>query len=110
MKVSQTEKNCIITDDQGDLVSFLMELTHEYKTFEKQNIILDLTFYEELSKKQLDNFLKLSKIHRKNKKSFLLIAKNIDFTAVSDKLSVVPTLVEANDIVDMEEIERDLGF
>ena len=36
--------------------------------------------------------------------------ENIDYNAVSSNLIVVPTLLEAHDIIEMEEIERDLGF
>lgn len=45
MKVSQTEKCTLIVDDQSDLVLFLMKLTHEFKTFDKQNIVVDLTLH-----------------------------------------------------------------
>ena len=47
---------------------------------------------------------------RKSKKSFILVTPEIDFNAVSHKLAVVRSLQEAHDIIDMEEIERDLGF
>lgn len=110
MKVSQTEKCTLIVDDQSDLVSFLMKLTHEFKTFDKQNIVVDLTLYNSLAVKQINGFLKLSDIHKKNKKSFVVVAKNVNFTAISEKLTVVPTIQEAHDMIEMEEIERDLGF
>lgn len=110
MKVSQTEKCTIIVDDQSDLVSFLMKLTHEFKTFYKQNIVVDLTLYDSLAVKQINGFLKLSDIHKKNKKSFVVVAKNVNFTAISEKLTVVPTIQEAHDMIEMDEIERDLGF
>ena len=44
------------------------------------------------------------------KKSFVIIVSDFDFNKVSDKLTVVPTLQEAHDIIEMEEIERDLGL
>lgn len=110
MKVSQTEKCTLIVDDQSDLVSFLMKLTHEFKTFDKQNIVVDLTLYDSLAVKQINGFLKLSDIHKKNKKSFVVVAKNVNFTAISEKLTVVPTIQEAHDMIEMEEIEHDLGF
>lgn len=110
MKVEQKGHTTIIKDTQGDLVSFLMKVTHEYKTFEKHNIIIDLSLYKRLSVKDINSFLLLSKMHRKAKKSFVIIATDIDFNSVSDKLIVAPTLLEAHDIIEMEEIERDLGF
>lgn len=110
MKVEQKGHTVCIKDTQGDLVSFLMKVTHEYKTFQKHNIIIDIRVYEDLSEKEINSFLPLSKIHKKSKKSFVIATSNIDYNAVSDKLAVVRSLIEAHDIIEMEEIERDLGF
>lgn len=110
MKVDQKGHSVTIKDTQGELVAFLMKVTHEYKTFEKHNIILDISQHKEVSDKDIKAFLPLSKIHKKAKKSFVVVASGVDFNAVPEKLTVVPTLLEAHDIIEMEEIERDLGF
>ena len=55
-------------------------------------------------------FLPLAKAHKKSKKSLVIVADAIDFNAVPQTITVVPSLLEANDIIEMEEIERDLGF
>lgn len=110
MKVEQKGQTVSIKDTQGDLVSFLMKVTHEYKTFEKHNIIIDITHYKNLSVKDINSFLPLSKLHKKAKKSFVIVTDAADFNSVSEKLTVVPTVLEAQDIIEMEEIERDLGF
>jgi hypothetical protein len=34
----------------------------------------------------------------------------LDYNAVPDTLTVVPSILEAHDIIEMEEIERDLGL
>jgi hypothetical protein len=109
MKVDQKGHTVNIKDTQGDLVSFLMKVTHQYKTFENFNIIIDLTLHENLSVKEINSFLPLSKLHKKAKKSFLIVA-DTEVNTVSNKLSIVPTVLEAHDIIEMEEIERDLGF
>jgi hypothetical protein len=110
MKVEQKGHTVTIKDTQGDLVSFLMKVTHEYKTFEKYNMIVDLSLHKDLTVKAIDSFLPLSKTHRKAKKSFVIVADGVDFNEVSDKLLLVPSMLEAHDMIDMEEIERDLGF
>jgi hypothetical protein len=51
----------------------------------------------------------LSKLHKKAK-NHLLSLLDFDYNAVPAKLTVVPSLLEAHDIIEMEEIERDLGF
>jgi len=110
MKVDQKGHTITIKDTQGDVVSFLMKVTHEYKSFEKRNIVVDLSQHKKLTVKEINSFLPLSKIHRKAGKSFVIVADGIDFNAISTQLATVPTVLEANDIIEMEEIERDLGF
>lgn len=110
MKVEQKGQTVTIRDTQGDLVSFLMKVTHEYKSFEKYNIILDIALHKDLTIKQINSFLPLIKMHSKAKKSIVIVADDVHFTNVSEHITIVPTLLEAHDIIDMEEIERDLGF
>jgi hypothetical protein len=110
MKVEQKGHSTIVKDTQANAEAFLMKLTHEHKTFEKQNLILDITADKTVSLKTLNQFKPLSKIHRKGKKSFVIVADGIDFTQVPDVLVVVPTVLEAHDLIEMDEIERDLGF
>jgi hypothetical protein len=110
MKVDQKGHTVCIKDTQGDLVSYLMKVTHEYKSFEKYNIIIDIRMYKDLSVKQINEFMPLSKIHKKAKKSFVIVTSDLDHNAISDKLAVVRSIQEAYDIIEMEEIERDLGF
>ena len=110
MKVDQKGHTVTIKDTQGDLDSFRLKLTNEYKTFQKSNIIVDVRMYKTLPVKDIESFLPISKIHKKAKKSFVIVTSEPDFNAVTDKLAVVRSLQEAHDIIEMEEIERDLGF
>ena len=110
MKVDQKGHTVTIKDTQGDFNAFLEKVTQQFKTFEKQNIIIDLSSDSGLSEKDLKLFLPLSKQQKKAKKSFVIVVSELDFNAVSDKLIVVPSLLEAHDIIEMDEIERDLGF
>jgi hypothetical protein len=110
LKVEQKGHTVTIKDTQGDLDSFRLKLTNEYKTFQKNNIIVDIRMYKTLLVKDIQIFLPLSKTHKKAKKSFIILTSESDLNAVSDKLAVVRSLQEAHDIIEMEEIERDLGF
>ena len=110
MKVDQKNNTTTIKDTQGDFTSFLMKITQQHKTFENQNLIIDLLHHDDLTIKDVKLFLPLSNQHRKGKKSFVIVISDIDFNAVPVKLTVVPSLLEAHDIIEMEEIERDLGF
>ena len=74
------------------------------------NIIIDISLHKNLTLKQIKSFSSLSSTHKKSKKSFVIVAQNIEFNTIPESLTVVPTLLEAHDIIEMEEIERDLGF
>ena len=110
MKVEHKEHAVIIKDTLGDSISFLEKLTHEYATFAKHNLVLDISKEHNSTLETIKLFADLSKTHKKAKKSFVLVAKGIDFNKVSVKMTVVPSLQEAHDIIEIEEIERDLGF
>jgi hypothetical protein len=85
-----------------------MKVTHQYKTFEKQNIIIDLLYHKDLTIDDVKLLLQLSE-HKKGKKSFIIVISDLDYNAVPDTLTVVPSILEAHDIIEMEEIER-FGF
>ncbi|MEN2402178.1 ribonuclease Z [Flavobacterium sp. MC2016-06] len=110
MKVDQKGHTVTIKNTQGDFNAFFENVTQQFKTYENQNVIIDLTADTALSEKDLKLFLPLSKQQKKAKKSFVIVITDFDFNAVSDKLTIVPSLLEAHDIIEMEEIERDLGF
>lgn len=74
------------------------------------NVVIDLLEYDQLSLAQLLLFLETSNQHRKQKKSFVMINTALESDVIPYELIVVPTLQEAEDIIEMEEIERDLGF
>jgi hypothetical protein len=42
--------------------------------------------------------------------SFVMVKPNIDIDDFPETLNIVPTLQEAEDVLEMEAIERDLGF
>ena len=111
MKVNVTEKYTVLVDDRNNtdaFASYLERIVPE--KFEEHNLIIDLSKYETLELAQLLKFLKLSNYHRSTKHSFVIINNAVDIDDVPFEMTVVPTLQEGYDIVEMEEIERDLGF
>ncbi|MES2811833.1 MAG: ribonuclease Z [Bacteroidota bacterium] len=110
MKVDHKGHTTIIKDTEGNTEAFLKKLTDQYNTFKETNLILDITHDKSVDLDGIKLFKELSKTHKKAKKSFVIVADEIDFNKVPSSLLVVPTLLEAHDIIEMEEIERDLGF
>lgn len=109
MKVDQKGNTTILKDTQGDCVSFI-EKIEQQKAFENSNIVIDLSQHKSITIADLKLFLPLSKKYKKLKKSLVIVTTDTDFNAVPSHLTVVPSLLEAHDIIEMEEIERDLGF
>jgi hypothetical protein len=109
MKVEEKGHTIIIKDTQGDLASFLLKLEHD-ASFSTHNLIIDLSSYKSLVAKDILLFTDFYKKHKKEKKSFVIVASEFDFNADTKKIVVVPSVLEAHDIIEMEEIERDLGF
>lgn len=110
MKVDQKGHTTIIKNTQGKTVDFLQKLAHEYNSYKGKNLIIDLLHDKELTIDDVKAFGEMSKSHKKEKKSFVLVADNLNSNDVPVKLTLVPTILEAHDIIEMEEIERDLGF
>jgi predicted choloylglycine hydrolase len=110
MKVERKGHTITIKDTNGQTADFLMKLTHEHNSYKSQNLIIDLTHDESLRLEDVKSFSELIKLHKKGKKSIVLVVQNINFNSVPKNITVVPTVLEANDIIEMEEIERDLGF
>ena len=110
MKVEEKGHTVTIKDTQGDTATFLDKITANYNTFKEHNIIIDLTKHENVTLQEVTCFLTLSNKHRIAKKSFVIAVNDFDFNDAPEEMTVVPTLLEAHDIIEMEEIERDLGF
>lgn len=110
MKVDVKGHTTVIKDTQGDSVAFLEKVTTQHESYKHQNLILDVTHDKTTTIVSIKAFSELSKLHKKGKKSFVIVAEKIDFNAVPKALVVVPSVLEAHDIIEMEEIERDLGF
>jgi len=110
MIVERKEDQTVIKDAHDNIDSFLEDLLNEWTDFKDQNIIIDLTHNSNITSTSIKQFVSISKLHKKNNKSFVIVANTIDYNSVPVSLTLVPTILEAQDIINMEEIERDLGF
>ena len=110
MKVDQKGHTTIIKDTQNNVEAFVGKITNEYHAFQNQNLILDISHDKAISTADLAHFKDLAKSHKKAKKSMIIVTDTVDFNKVPNYLNVVPSVLEAHDMIEMDEIERDLGF
>ncbi|UKM64082.1 ribonuclease Z [Flavobacteriaceae bacterium GSB9] len=110
MIIDQNENVSIITQEKATVVELVRNLQNNYAKLKNSNIIVVLTSLNTLGLSDIVEFLQISNTHRASKQSFVIVTNKIDLDSAPDEIVVVPTLQEAYDIIDMEEMERDLGF
>ncbi len=111
MKIDNHNNFVVLEDEQNNLEKFASFLGFQIPNkFKKQNVIVNLLMIKDLSLENLLFFLEVSNIHRATKHSFVLVNDSINPDDLPSEMTVVPTLQEAKDIVEMEDIERELGF
>lgn len=101
----------VLEDEKDNILDFATFIESQIPSnYKGQNVVLNLLGYESLELPQLLLFLKTSNLHRKTKQSFIIVNDAMEIDDIPVEMVVVPTLQEAADIIEMEEIERDLGF
>ena len=111
MKIENHPNFVVLEDEKDDIIDFASFIESQVPSkYKGQNVVINLLKYQTLELPQLLQFLKTSNLHRKTKQSFVIVNDAIDVDDVPYEMIVVPTLQEAGDIVEMEEIEKDLGF
>ena len=112
MEISFIDKDSVaIIQPIADLNHFVKELARRCKEdLGKRNLIVDLVKRtEELQEFDLELFeeLAIEQIEERSK-SFVVVLPEADFNEFDQDLIVVRTLQEAMDLIEMDEIERDL--
>ena len=99
----QIQKNCLIIQlsEIEDEMSFINSLFSE----ECKHLILDLTEVSNLNTEHLTKFTKFGK-NLVQTNSFIMISNQL----LNDEFLIVPTLQEAFDLIEIEDIERSLNI
>lgn len=98
----------IIHQEKKSLSIFLNNLDEKYSEVKNDNLIINLFTIDTLTSGDVVEFLDISNRHRQLGKSFVIVTDKVPYDQVPDEIIVAPTLQEAKDIIEMEEIERDL--
>lgn len=98
----------IVFQENISLTKFVENLNEAYDKIKNDHIVVNLFSFSKLSSNDILEFLNLANVHKKANKSFVLVTTKVTYDEVPDNINVVPTLQEAKDIIEMEEIERDL--
>ena len=113
MKISQHGYTSVFSWDLSDPIGidFRNLVKGHYKNLHLQNIVIDLSSIKSLKPKHVLEFSELNSYHKeKFLKSFVIVVGNMFNVEINVDIATAPTLQEAFDIVEIEEIERDLGY
>lgn len=99
------------------LISFSEEISFNLEELFKQihqriaheNLVVDLTTINDFKAIEPSIIESLSQLESLNK-SLVWVSTTADFTDIDEAIVLVPTLQEAEDLIEMDEISRDLGF
>ncbi|WP_400080018.1 ribonuclease Z [Winogradskyella sp. R77965] len=100
----------IITQEKASVKTLVYNIEQSYNTYKNYHLIVNLSSIDKITLQDVIEFLRLSNSHREDKKSFVIVSDKVNLDEMPDEIVVVPTMQEAFDIIEMEDIERDLGF
>ncbi|WP_190808343.1 ribonuclease Z [Flagellimonas sp. S3867] len=100
----------IVFQEKISLSTFMENLRKAYPKLKHDNIVVNLFSFSKLTTNDILEFLDISNTHKKSNKSFVLVTNKVAYNEIPEEISVVPTIQEAKDLIEMEEIERDLGI
>lgn len=110
MIINKTLKYTHIKNNQNSIQQFLIIFNNRYSEFINQHLIIDFSEKINIKTEEFILFLETSVKHKENGTSFVLVYSGTNIDNLPEEISVVPTFNEAVDILEMDAIERDLGF
>lgn len=110
MKTEKKEKYILISSDENSFSSFHNSFLEALPNLDKEHIILYISDKINATKEDFLLYLSIAEQKKENGTSFVIVNKVINIDDFPDNLNIVPTLIEAEDILEMEAMERELGF
>ena len=107
MTIEQDNSTAIITQEKTILSEFSKKFAVLHERFKEGNVILQLN---DVNNSSMDVLVSLSKVHRELNHSFVVVSTQLNQDDFEDDFTTVPTLQEAHDYIEMEQMERDLGI
>lgn len=110
MIIEQKEAYILVSSNDDSLTDFISNFKNEHPIFEKKNVIVLISENFKAKEEDIFVFLPYARKHLENGTTFVVIYNNVDVDSFPEEFNIVPTLQEAEDILEMEVIQRDLGF
>ena len=110
MKIDKKDTYTYITTEENSFSEFYNAFLIEEQKLQKENIILEISNNINASIKDFLLFLRIAEQKKENGTSFVIINSDINIDDFPEDFNITPTLQEAVDVLEMEAMERELGF
>lgn len=88
----------------------LADLEANLAALGSNHLVVEVSENLNIEDSKISVLLNIASSFKENGMSFVVIKSGIDIDDFPETLNIVPTLQEAEDVMEMEAIERDLGF
>lgn len=110
MNIKKKKKYTLISSDENSFSDFYTLFLAHKNDFDKEHLVLLISDDLKVSNEDFLRFLDISEEKKENGTSFVIVNSNINIDDFPENFNIVPTLQEAEDVLEMEAIERELGF
>jgi len=110
MIITKRKKYTLISSDEDSFSDFFSSFLVKKNDFEKEHLVVLISDNIIANEKDFISFLDFSEKKKENGTSFIIVNSTINIDDFPDNFNIVPTIIEAEDILEMEEIERELEF
>ncbi|MFD2566173.1 hypothetical protein [Pseudotenacibaculum haliotis] len=106
MEIQQKDKYTLVRIDASTQDQF----EQKWEGLKTNHLVVEVSENLNIDNSKISLFLNIASDLKVNGMSFVVIKSGIDIDDFPENLNIVPTLQEAEDVLEMEAIERDLGF
>ncbi|MEJ6675916.1 MAG: hypothetical protein QNK88_10515 [Polaribacter sp.] len=110
MIVDKKDKYTLISSNEHSLKAFQSSFFEMIEAFKKVHVVLQISEEINIKNKEFSLFLNIAEQKKEEGTSFVIINSVVNIDMFAESINIVPTLQEAEDILEMEAIERSLGF
>ncbi len=110
MEIAHDKNHILITATEKTFKEFYSTFVHQNLHEVSKHKIIKFPENIDITTSDVSLFLPVANTHKQSGISFVVICNGIAIDEIPDEINVVPSLIEAEDLLEMEAIERDLGF
>lgn len=110
MNIKKNKKYTLISSEEHSFLDFYNLFFSKKDVFKNEHLVLLIADELKITSQEILQFLDFSEHKKENGTSFVIVNSTINIDDFPENFYIVPTLQEAEDILEMEAIERELGF